>query len=550
MQGSIETRVGIFVLLALGVFVYMGFHIGAFRFDTDNYNTYEMSFKDISGLSRKADVKIAGVKVGWVKDVSLLTTGDVEAKATVMIDKDYALYSDAYAVVRQDGLLGPKYIELIPGDPLMQRLTTGSMLSKPSVAPVAVDEILKQFKDIAGNIQEVTESFKDVLGGFEGKEYIKSIFDSIHTTAEHMSSFSTSLDRSISRNEDNIDSFLEIGNHVRRLSEQLENEVFPSLQNGLNTISQVFERDLDRVAGQISSTATALEEASIQARDGLRSIGSIADKIDEGKGLLGKIINEDKTYYDLRDAIQGVKNYVTKIDRMQIIFDSHFESMHRQAENYLFEDAKGYFNMRIHPSQDYFYVLQLATSEKGFVERHERHRLYMTENNSNERPFNTNPVVEANTLDLPDWAKLGLVYRRRDENYKRNTVKVGLQFGKAFDRIAVRFGLFEGSAGVGVDCDIPLISDRLRWVTTLEVFDTTGWNRKDNGIIRDHRAHLKWLNKMFFMRNLYFTFGADDFISKRNATAFIGGGVRFGDDDVKYLLSSLSGASGAAGYIH
>ena len=37
--------------------------------------------------------------------------------------------------------------------------------------------------------------------------------------------------------------------------------------------------------------------------------------------------------------------------------------------------------------------------------------------------------------------------------------------------------------------------------------------------------------------------GADDFISKKNANVFFGAGIRFGDDDVKYLIPSLGGAS-------
>ena len=49
---------------------------------------------------------------------------------------------------------------------------------------------------------------------------------------------------------------------------------------------------------------------------------------------------------------------------------------------------------------------------------------------------------------------------------------------------------------------------------------------------------------MYVMRNIYFTFGADDFVSKQNANVFVGLGMRFGDDDVKYVLGSLSGAGG------
>jgi len=69
----------------------MGFKIGAFRFDRAQYNKYVMYFEDISGLSRKADVKIAGVKVGWVEKINLIPDHDIKAEAEVMIFKDYTL---------------------------------------------------------------------------------------------------------------------------------------------------------------------------------------------------------------------------------------------------------------------------------------------------------------------------------------------------------------------------------------------------------------------------------------------------------------------------
>ena len=72
----------------------------------------------------------------------------------------------------------------------------------------------------------------------------------------------------------------------------------------------------------------------------------------------------------------------------------------------------------------------------------------------------------------------------------------------------------------------------LRWVTSFEVFD---WRGRDR--VNDERPHAKWLNKIYFMRNLYVAFGADDFISKENANPFFGAGIRFVDDDMKYFIS-------------
>lgn len=545
MQLTTETRVGIFVIAALGVFVYMGFKIGAFRFDRANYNTYSVYFDDISGVSAKAAVKIAGVKVGWVNSINLVPAdSEMQAEAEVKIRKKYTIYSDSYAVVRQEGLLGPKYIEIIPGDPLLSALEGGSSLGKPSVEPVSLDELLLKFKNIAANVEKVTESFRESIGGFEGQEQLKELFENLGEGAAKMASVSATLDRLIENNEDNLDDFFKVGGDIRRLAQRMEDQVLPTFQEGIEKISDVFDRDFDRVATQLEATAGSLEEASIQARDGFKNLSSVAGKIDEGKGLLGKLINEDETYRDLKIAVEGVRNYFAKVDSLQIVFDTHVESMHRPAENYRFEDSKGYFDVRVYPTEDKFYLIQLAASEKGWVDRWEVSKQYkdFDDNTIDSRKlsYDTYLTEDINTTDgaraTAVQTTIEDLYTEKLEKYTRNTIKLGVQFGKIFGNIAFRAGLFEGSAGVGVDFDIPLGTDKIRWVTTFEAFDLRGWNRK-----HDRRPHLKWLNRMFFVRNIYFTFGADDWVSKRNANAFFGAGIRFGDDQIKYLASNFSG---------
>lgn len=536
MQSRLETRVGIFILVALGIFMYMGFQIGAFRFDKMRYAPYVIYFSDVSDLTKKAKVRIAGVNVGWVEDLDLISDGSMQVKVVVMVLKEYRLSSDAHAIVRQEGLLGPKYLEIVTGDPTLPAISPGGTLSKPSVEPVAIDDLLQKVKRIASNVAEVTDSLKDALGGDNGRGQLRQTFDSINTAAEKLASFSDILERSFARNETSLDSVLDIGNQVRRISDRLDEELLPS-----------FKDNVDKIANRLSSATEVLEDASLQVRDSFRSVTSVADKIDQGKGLIGKLINEDETYRDIKVAAQGLKNYFAKVDMLELVFDTHFETMQRPAQNYYWEDAKGYFDVRIHPTQDHFYVLQLATSERGFITRREEWKSYYNDRNEQ---------VDPNTLALPDWSKLLLVYRPKYEDITRCGYRFGLQFGKIFRNIALRLGLFEGSAGVGVDFDIPFDTDKFRWVTTLEAFDMTGFNREplfqnycgNYGTFSeyryDRRPHLKWLNRMFILRNIYLAFGADDFISKFNANAFFGAGVRFGDDDFKYLLSSIGGAKG------
>jgi phospholipid/cholesterol/gamma-HCH transport system substrate-binding protein len=557
LHSNIETRVGIFVLGALGIFIYMGFSIGVFRFDRGNYYGYTIGFQDISGLVRKAEVKIAGVKVGWVEDIILQPESYQKAQARIMVHKNYRLYENAYGMVKQDGLLGPKYIELVPGDPGLSKLEPGVMLKEPSQEPVSIDGILREFRTIAHNVKDVSAAFNNALGGDIGSERLRGLVEHLTVAASHIANVSQVLERSFVNNEEHLSTLLQLGSTINRVVDKLETDILPGFNASINNIASVFDRDFGRIATNVEVVSNTIDEAAGEARDGFHTLGNVATKIDEGQGVVGKLINEDEIYRDIKIAANGIRKYINKLDQLQIVIDAHSESMITPAENYFWEDNKGYFEARIFPQEDYFFVVQYMQSEKGFLDRTEQQVNYTfrkenfvesAEDNaeySHQYPVNVYP----NTLFTPQsnvgngFKLLDLAGVREERiSFFRDMGRLGVQFGKIFGDFALRAGIIEGFVGLGVDIDIPFRTDKFRWVSTFEAFDMNGRNRID-----DRRPHLKWLNRMYFMRNLYFTFGADDFISKHNKSIFYGVGFRFGDDDLKYVMSSVGGALGSLG---
>ncbi|MEX0672120.1 MAG: MlaD family protein [Candidatus Babeliales bacterium] len=437
-----ETRVGLFVLGAIGIFFYMSFQIGVFRWGVFDYRKYKVYFKDISGLTKKSDVKISGVKVGWVEHVELIPDHELQAEAVIMVHKRYILHTNAWAEIRQDGLLGNMFLELNPGSLSLPPLLPGSALGEPGKAPVPIGELIQKFSDIADDVKAVTTTLEGVLAGEENQEKFKNLRDNLSSAVSN--------------------------------------------------------------------------------------INSVAQKLDEGEGLIGKLINDDETYDSLKSAVEGFSHQVSIFDNMGVVVDGYSMSMHRPAENYRFEDAKGFVNVRLHPSEDFYYLLGLVGSNKGSIER----RIYDTE------WFNPS-CDELDPAELKtDLDKHLFAPRRREVLRKRDTVKFNAQFGKIYSNLSFRVGLFENFFGAAVDYDIPFNNPNFRWVMTLEAYDLRGRDR-----FNDDRPHLTWLNRVFLFKNIYFTFGADDFVSKHNANAFVGVGLRFDDDYLKYLLAHLPSLS-------
>lgn len=518
MQIKTETKVGIFVIIAIGVFMFMTLGIGALRLSSSGYSPYTVSFDDVSGLSKKAEVKIAGVKVGWVESIELTDTG--RAQAHILVSEKYALYDNAYAIVRQEGLIGTKYLEVIPGDPMLPKLHSGNTLARPGREAVSVDELLFKFKNIANHVEQVTDSIKDAFTGQERSDQLKSMVENLSNASAKIERLASSLDHTFSDKED----------------------VLRQIVDNIQDFTKTLKDDLPSLKDNLTMSADSISKAADEAREGFNSISSVTQKIDEGRGLLGKLINEDDMYRDIKTAVSGIKNYLAKFESFGVVFDSHAENMHRPVDQYKWNDAKGYFNVRIHTSSNFFYMGQIAASERGFVSRKWRYNTYLDSRCNTREPLPYNQLL-SDADNAPDATTNALTqYNLRQFSpqileQERVPYAYGLQFGKIYNNIAVRVGMFEGSFGIGADYFIPLKNEKLSWITTLEMFDMHGLQRLDYSTER--RPHLKWLNRVFILNNLYMTFGFDDFVSE-NATSFYGFGLRFADDDFKYLISKMN----------
>ena len=108
----VETLLGVFVLAIAVVFVVLGIRqIGVAA--PDGY-TLTARFLKVGGLAPGSDVRISGVTVGTVTSRDLDPVS-FEAVVSMTIDSAVLLPVDTEAVVTGEGLLGGKYLRLLPG---------------------------------------------------------------------------------------------------------------------------------------------------------------------------------------------------------------------------------------------------------------------------------------------------------------------------------------------------------------------------------------------------------------------------------------------------
>jgi len=512
-----ETRVGIFVLGSILVFLYLSFNIGALRMDHKNYDTYITYFDDTGGLDIKAAVKTSGVKIGWVDAIYLREGG--KAEVHLKINKAYKLALNAYAMIQQETLLGQKVIELDQGDFATGTLVPGSTLAMPGKSSVNVGDIIDQFRDISQSVGDIAHSFRDVFASREGKERLDSTLKHASTAAEDIAGAADIIERTLREKETKINETID---NIETLTHDLKN-VVPQVKDDIHDVASDLRQNVFPEIAKVGSAFEAVEDTAVQAREGFREAEQVMEKINTGKGVIGKLINDDATYGDLKKTIQGLKDYVSRVQSLQLYIDMHNENLFKYTE------SKGYFDLKIRPSNDYFYQIQLVSDEYGTITREVED--IVRRNSNGDLITTTGLTVLRDKIEFADQVER--VTR------KKNTLHFGFQFGKRFSRLAFRIGLFEGAVGFACDYYVPLKTNLVHWITSLEAFDFRGVKR-----LNDTRPHVKWINKIFFLKNAYACFGIDDVISRRSASPFFGGGIRFTDEDLKYFLSLLSGGIG------
>jgi len=115
----------------------------------------------------------------------------------------------------------------------------------------------------------------------------------------------------------------------------------------------------------------------------------------------------------------------------------------------------------------------------------------------------------------------------------KGTRYYSLQYGKRFDNTLLRFGSIESTGGLGIDYFMN--HDKLKF--SAEAFD---WNAIND--VRGSNVHLKAQARYQMLKHLELYGGWDNFLNPQSQNIFMGLGLRFIDNDIKYL----SGASSLA----
>ncbi|PTQ99935.1 phospholipid/cholesterol/gamma-HCH transport system substrate-binding protein [Mucilaginibacter yixingensis] len=159
-----KIKIGLFVVVGLVVLFLGIFLIGNQKsMFNATFNVYGI-FKNVSGLQVGNNVRFAGINVGVVDDITIVTDSSVKVTLTLNNSVKQFVKKDAKMAIGSDGLMGDKLVVINPGGIKSHEVVNdGDKLA--TVNPLDVDKLINKFTRIADNGAVLTEN----LGGIVEK---------------------------------------------------------------------------------------------------------------------------------------------------------------------------------------------------------------------------------------------------------------------------------------------------------------------------------------------------------------------------------------------
>lgn len=275
-------RFGVFAVVMVVLFGLLVLVFGEYR--TGSTTTYSAVFDNSSDLRTGDPVRIAGVRIGTVDDVTL--RDDHLVTVTFDANRDLVLTTGTTAAVRYLNLVGDRYLALGEGPGSSQRLPAGAEIPVEQTEPALdLDVLLGGFKPVIDSVDPtevnaLTASILQILQGQEGT--VGSLFS-------HTSSFSNEL----AANNDIVESLIDNLNVVMTILSDSGDDFTATIDRLEQLVGQLSEeRDPIGAAIEALDTGTAsMTDLLVHARPPL------AGTVDE-LARLAPLLDDDKQRLD------------------------------------------------------------------------------------------------------------------------------------------------------------------------------------------------------------------------------------------------------------
>lgn len=227
-----EMLVGLFVISGLILLTLSIFFVSGVYFFRTGY-TVDVVYQYVSILDKGAPVRMAGVRVGEVSQVSLKfdeSAGKSQVFVKLFIEKGVEIRENYLFYIRGTHILSEPHIEISPQPGSAELINPG--VTVIGVDPTPVEDLIQRANHIAVNIDKFFATLGEAVDDSENKEAVRNIL-------LNLAKLSESLKVILSGNEG------ELQEAIRNMSDSAEslNRVLGKIGTGEGSVGKLLMRD-------------------------------------------------------------------------------------------------------------------------------------------------------------------------------------------------------------------------------------------------------------------------------------------------------------------
>ncbi|BCD60642.1 MULTISPECIES: MlaD family protein [unclassified Nitratiruptor] len=480
-----ETKVGIFVAIGLLFLFLLSTQVNKFsHIGKKGYTVYAI-VDNASGLENNSKVKEKGVDIGYVQSKAL--EGN-RVKLKLYIYQNAKIPKDSSVALRQESMLGGKYLEIEPGN-AKEYLKPGETIQK-ELPYASLDQTTTTINEAAGEFKAFIKELRRSIAGSSGEDLKKSI--------ENLQQLTANLKELVQSNKENINKSIE---NIRIMGEKLAlageklgrmSDKFAFTADNINTkLPQIMDR-IDDITKYLRSSSKELDKKLPTLMDKFAALeNDLHEVVQNNKKPLSRAIRSaDKFFTSGGNSFQKLDKYLSSIGKSQI--GVNFRSYYMSDDNYM----KSTFGIQYLPVPSKAYILEITSMDDY-------------------------SKTDANRKFVPP------------SDHEDAKYLVSAEYAKRYGNFRYRLGLIESTGGLGAD--YYLFNDQGK--VSVDLYDFNAVND-----VRGDKAHLTITYRQRFLKHLDAYIGADNILNDEARNFFFGLGLQFIDQDMKYLLGTASGA--------
>jgi len=299
-----ELKIGIFMAGTLVILATFIFIVGDMSelFKKPGYNL-NILVDSALGLEKGSSVKMAGIKIGFVKDILLNRR---RAQIVMNIYPQFKVPKGSKATLSSLGLLGERFMDIVPS---AEEATFGPGETLEGLPPVSFDQIGSLFVSIGDEVKQLSGSLRDMLN--------KDTSADLRQTLKNLSSLASELNDFFAQNKGSLGQTLQSASLAFTDIDQRFREIADNLNRTVTQMGSL----VDENRGPVKENMERIKELLIKIGETVDRLNTSLEKVRKSEGSLGKLVNEPALYDEVEGAVADVRKIAGSVSSLKAVLD-------------------------------------------------------------------------------------------------------------------------------------------------------------------------------------------------------------------------------------